>query len=233
MSNNQPDDQNEPVVISYDQQYEVLAAAHRDDGDPTVFVFENYLKWKGMPLNGARLQVASEYLSRHFAVLEYSGNDDFHVYCTLGASCQVIPHSQNSFDDRRGVRYEYLMHAPTHHQDAVIDLLGLVAEFPFEHHLEVGPGFVLPIGEPIIDGSGIEYLYYTYPYLDDHKLMSNDPWGQIERGKSLIQVLWMMPLYLSEVQFLRAKGVDAFEDLCAVRHARRYDMFDFMREPYV
>jgi hypothetical protein len=224
---------NQPAQLTYEQHFQVLADAHHDDGDPSVFVFDNYLKWKGVPLNATRLTQQQEHLSRHFAVLEFSGSAEFQVFATLGASYKVIPGSQDSFGDRRGVRYEYLLHAPAHYSDEISSLMLLVADYPFSAQVEYQPGYVLPIGEPIVGGVGMEFLYFTYPYLDDQRMLAGSPWGQIERGKYLIQTLWIMPIYRSEVSFLRRNGPDAFEEHVNRRHAQRYDAYDFTRLPYV
>jgi Suppressor of fused protein (SUFU) len=222
-----------PTQIAYEQQYNLLAAEHRTNGDPTVFVFDTYLRWKGVPLNGARPIEIPEHLSRHFSVLEFAGTTDFRVFGSLGASFMPIPGSEVSFNDPRGVRYEYLLHAPEHYTDEISELLMLVAEFPFKHKVEVQPGYVLQIGEPVVPGSNMEYLYFTYPYLDDARLYEGNPWGQIEQGKVIIQVLWAFPIYLTEYQFLRKHGVDQFEELINQRHQKRYDAYDFERLPYV
>lgn len=226
-------DQPPPIQIGYEQQYSLLADEHRATGDPTVFVFDTYLRWKGVPLNGARPAEVPEHLSRHFSVLEFPGTDEFRVYATLGACMHPIPGSAASFGDARGVRYEYLMHADPRHFDEVSELLMLASEFPFKEQVEYQPGYVLQIGEPVVAGSGMEYLYFTYPYLDDAKLYQDDAWGQIDRGKALIQILWVFPIYRSEFQFLRQYGPEAFEDRVNERHRVRYDAFDPMRLPYV
>jgi hypothetical protein len=223
----------QPPQISYEQQFDTLMEEHRATGDPAVFVFDTYLRWKGVPLNGARLKGNHEHLSRYFSVLEFPGTVDFRVYGTLGASRMAIPGSAASFGDERGVRYEYLIHADPQHEDAMIDLLLLVAEFPFKEQVEYQPGYVLPIGEPVVLGSNMEYLYFTYPYLDDARLYEGNPWGQIDRGNVLIQMLWAFPIYLSEFQFLRRHGPDAFEEAVNQRHRARYDAYDFARLPYV
>ncbi len=222
-----------PTQIAYEQQFNLLAAEHRTNGDPTVFVFDTYLRWKGVPLNGARPTEIPEHLSRHFSVLEFPGTAEFRVFATLGASFQMIPGSPASFGDARGVRYEYLVHAAPRYVDQVSELLMLVSEFPFKHKVEVQPGYVLHIGESVAPGSNMEYLYFTYPYLDDAKLYAEHPWGQIEQGKALIHVLWAFPIYLSEYQFLRKNGPDSFEELVNERHRTRYDAYDFERLPYV
>ena len=136
-----------------------LQAAYRQERDPSVFALDNYLRWKGAPEHLVRVapdpdQAGERLVSRHFAVLVYPKNPLFTTYATLGAGYRVIPGSPRSFGDRRGVRYEYSMRAPPAHETEVCDLLALVAEHPHRHELEVCPGAILPIGDPVARGSG-------------------------------------------------------------------------------
>ncbi|HWQ13018.1 MAG TPA: suppressor of fused domain protein [Roseiflexaceae bacterium] len=214
-----------------------LQDAYRREGDPALLVFERYLRWKGPPAHLIRVAPAPEdagrLVSRHFAVLAYPQNPLFTTYGTLGGSMRVIPHSPRSFADRRGVRYEYLMHAPPEREREVCDLLALIAEHPHRHTLEIGPGYVLPVGEPVVPRSSMEYLYLTYPYLDDPRMFEGTPQGQIERPDALIQWLWVLPIYRSEFHYIRNAGPQAFEELLQRRHSEVYDAYDFLRLPVV
>lgn len=215
-----------------------LQAALREERDPAALVLDNYLRWKGAPEHLIRVAPAPDeggppLVSRHFAVLAYPANPLFTTYCTLGGSYRVIPNSQRSFADRRGVRYEYIFHAPPARESEVCDLLALIAEHPHRHRVEVGPGYVLPIGEPVAPGSGMEYLYFTYPYLDDPRMFEGRPQGQIERPDVLIQWLWALPIYLSEFNYIKRVSPEAFEDLLQSRHSQVYDAYEFGRLPLV
>lgn len=213
-----------------------LQEAHRRERDPATFVLDNYMRWKGAPEHLIRVAPAegeARVVSAHFAVLSYPGNKLYTTYATLGGSARVIPNSPRSFGDRRGVRYEYLMHAQPEHEALVCELLALVAEHPHRHGVEVGPGYVLPIGEPVAPGSGMEYLYLTYPYLDDPRMFEGKPSGQIDRPDALIQWLWVLPIYLSEFSYIKKTGPDAFEELLQTRHSEVYDAYAFNRLPVV
>ena len=215
-----------------------LAAAFREERDPAALVLDNYLRWKGPPEHLIRVaapedEAGPQLVSRHFAVLVYPQNQLFTTYGTLGGSYRVIPHSPRSFGDPRGVRYEYLFHAAPEHEAEVCELLALVAEHPHRHNIEIGPGYVLPIGEPVSPGSGMEYLYFTYPYLDDSRLYEGAPYGQVERPDMLIQWLWVFPIYLSEFNYIKAAGPQAFEELLEKRHGEVYDAYAFNRLPVV
>ncbi|ABU58087.1 suppressor of fused domain protein [Roseiflexus castenholzii] len=216
-----------------------LDAAYVRDDDPTALMFDHYLRWKGSPSFIARpvfqegMGPMETLVSRHFTVLAYQANPLYTTLCTLGASYRVIPFSRVSFGDERGVRYEYIMHAARANEQQAAELLALVAEYPFVHNVEIGPGYVMPVGEPVAPGSPMEYLYFTYPYLDDSRMYESNPWGEIERPELLIQVLWVLPIYRSEAQFIRIAGMEAFEGRLQERHAQIYDAYDLMRLPLV
>lgn len=216
-----------------------LDAAYVRNDDPVALVFDRYLRWKGMPSFIAR-PVFNEgaapietFISPHFSVLAYQANPLYTTLCTLGGSYRIIPFSRASFGDERGVRYEYIMHAARSDEQHAAELLAQIAEYPFVHNVEIGPGYVMPVGEPVAPGSPMEYLYFTYPYLDDGRLYESDPWGEIEQAKVLIQVLWVFPIYRSEALFIRRFGMEAFEEELQRRHSRIYDAYDLMRLPVV
>ncbi|HEU5011733.1 MAG TPA: suppressor of fused domain protein [Roseiflexaceae bacterium] len=217
----------------YKQFFDTLVQAYNATGDPAVYVYENYLRWKGVPDDGFKLQSTGAHLSPHFTILMYAATSAFSTVHTLGASFKIMPNSNISFADKRGMRYEYIIHAPSQYLMEVSNLLVQVAEYPFLHEVEYAPGFVLPIGEPVVPSSGMQHLYFTYPFVDDTRMNSDEPWGQIERPQFVIQMLWVFPIYLSEVAYIQRAGADAFEERCNERHQQQYDAFDFFREPYV
>ena len=90
---------------------------------------------------------------------------------------------------------------------------------------------VAPIGEPVVRGSSMEYLYFTYPFLDDQKIYEGGAHGQIDRDGFLIQTLWIFPIYRSEYLDLRTIGIEAFEEQLFEHHRERYDAYEFDRLP--
>lgn len=212
-----------------------LAAAQRANGDPGIVVFENYVRWKGPPAQVMRLaadDAADPPISPQFAILVYAQNPLFNTYCTLGASLRPVPGSAAYSGDPRGVRFEYLIHARPEDEQQITDLLPLVAAHPYVHNIGTGPGAVLSIGEPVVRGSAMEYLYLTYPYVDEPHMQTR-AYGQIDQGDLLIQMLWLIPLYRSEVAHLEQIGPEAFEELLFARHQERYDAYELDRLPLV
>ena len=217
----------------YKQFFDTLVAAYNATDDPAVYVYENYLRWTGVPADGFKLQSTGPHLSPHFTILTYAATPAFSTVHTLGASFKIMPNSNISFADKRGMRYEYIMHAPPQYMMEVSNLLVQVAEYPFLREVEYAPGYVLSIGEPVVPESGMQHLYFTYPYVDDTRMDTDMPWGQIERPQFVIQMLWVFPIYLSEVAYIQRAGANAFEERCHQRHQQQYDVFDFFRESYV
>ncbi len=94
-----------------------LDAAHMRNDDPTTPVFDNYLRWKGVPAFLVRpvfkndAPPAEMFVSPHFTLPVYRANPLYTTLCTLGAGYRAIPFSRASFGDERGVRYAYGMEA--------------------------------------------------------------------------------------------------------------------------
>lgn len=220
---------NSTQLQSNDPYRRALHAAWHAQSDPAIMVYERLVVWKGMPRHryGARPKQANEglheALSAHFSICVYESNPLYAVFCTVGASRKMIPHSDVSTRDPRGMRFEYLMHAPSEHAELVCAYLLDIAEHPHIHQREIGPGYVMPIGEPIVPDSAIEYLYFTYPFLDDPHIAEVNPAGEIDHPRAYIQTLWVVPMTRGERDYLRTNGVEAFEEFLHRSHSVRYD----------
>lgn len=206
--------------------------------DPTVLYYERLLQWKGAPTFrlGARPHQGGEGLhsaiSPLFSIFVYQNNPLFDVYCTVGASRSPLPHSTRSSRDPRGMRHEYIMHASNVYAEVACEILLLVSEHPYANNIDIGPGYVMPIGEPIIADSSLEYLYFTYPFLDDPHIYDAHPAGEIDHPQAYTQAIWILPITRAERQYLRTHGVDAFEAFLHEQHSQRYDA-DFLRASLV
>ena len=221
-----------------DPYREQLAQRWERESDPAVLYYDRLLRWKGTPTFriGARPKQGAEgihsALSAHFSICVFQQNPLFDVYCTVGASRSTIPHSTHTSRDPRGIRHEYLMHASNVYSEAVCEILLMIAEHPHIHNLEIGAGFVMPIGEPIVPNSALEYLYFTYPFLDDPHIYDPNPAGEIDHPQTYIQTLWILPISKAERQYLRTNGVEAFEAFLHEQHSQRYDS-DLLRRSLI
>lgn len=199
------------------------------EADPSILTYERLLRWKGAPTfrYGARPKQGADGLhdkiSPHFSICVYTTNPVFNVFCTVGAARSALPNSTFTTRDPRGIRHEYLMHGSAEHAEVICEILLMIAEHPFVHGIDIGPGYALPIGEPIIPGSQLEYLYITYPFLDDAHIYEPNPAGEIDHPQAYIQTLWIVPLTQAERDYLRRVGVDEFETFLHQKHSERYD----------
>jgi hypothetical protein len=69
----------------------------------------------------------------------------------------------------------------------------------------LGVGHTLPIGEGWVDGSTLESILVSRPYLWGPKL------EHCQLRDRHIQVLWLLPITTAEHAFARERGVDALE----------------------
>lgn len=204
-------------------------------------VAENYRRWKGQPSHVHRLQAQYQGVLPSFEILEYreegpysmsaTGDERYSLYCTVGASHQVIPQSKQELGDQRGMRHEFLMHGQPQYQREIANYLEMLACYPFltNSFLSVGSVVSLPEGKTLVEGSSIDLLYLTFPYEDDRN-WDAEPFGQISTSQYLVQMLWVLPIYQSEAQFLYGHGLEAFDSLC---YDRRLQACDFMRKPMI
>ncbi len=206
-----------------------LHAQWHASSDPAIMVYERMVAWKGMPTFrfGARPKQGAEglhqALSQHFSICVYESNPLYSVFCTVGASYNIIPKSVQSTGDERGMRYEYLMHAPAQNAELACELLLMIAEHPHLHQREIGPGYILPIGEPLVTGSVLEFLYFTYPFLDDPHIYEVNPAGEVDHPRAYIQTLWIIPISRAERDYIRTHGVEQFEAFLHAQHRERYN----------
>ncbi|MCX6016655.1 MAG: suppressor of fused domain protein [Chloroflexales bacterium] len=223
------------IVDPYREQ---LSYRWEKETDPALLYYDRLLRWKGQPTSrfGARPKQGAEgihsAISAQFSICIFQQNPLYDVFCTIGASRSPIPRSTITSGDPRGIRHEYLMHASNVYSEAVCEILLMIAEHPHIHNREIGAGYVMPIGEPIIPNSALEYLYFTYPFLDDPHIYDPNPAGEIDHPQIYIQTLWILPISPSERQFLRTNGVEAFEVFLHEQHSQRYDS-DLLRRSLI
>ena len=118
------------------------------------------------------------------------------VFATIGAW-------RGTADDDHGIEFVAVARSEA---ASVLIRLGMVAFFhagPPENKL--GVGHTAGMGEGWVDGSPLDALLVSLPYL----------WGPKFQHCQLpsrhIQVLWLLPIYQAERDFARAHGLDALE----------------------
>ena len=120
------------------------------------------------------------------------------LYTTIGAW-------EATRDGDHGFEFFILSPAETPYHVETLAVLTL-------HHAEpetrITPGRVLDLGgRPWIEGSEIDHFLVTLPY----------PFGpefeHAELPDRHVRFLWLVPITRAEAEYIRAHGVDAFEDL--------------------
>ena len=84
-----------------------------------------------------------------------------------------------------------------------VEMLTILAYYGRRHSL--GTGHVMPIGEPLIDGSICEYFYLSLPYPFGPELEVCDT------GSRVIHILWAFPITAAEHDFALQHGAEALE----------------------
>jgi Suppressor of fused protein (SUFU) len=118
-------------------------------------------------------------------------------YVTLGAW-------QATRDDHHALEYFILSPSPTaYHVQTLAELtLQWANADP-----KPGLGSIIDTGRPWIDDAVADHFFVTLPY----------PFGpefeNVVRGDLHIRIMWLLPITKAEAEFIRRKGIDAFEDL--------------------
>jgi hypothetical protein len=98
-----------------------------------------------------------------------------------------------------------------------LGLLGFYHAGPVENRM--GIGHTVPIGEPWVPGSSMDYLLVQWPY----------PWGpklaELTVGSQRIHVLWVLPIYAIEREFKSRFGLEALEQRFADAEMEWVDPF--------
>jgi len=157
--------------------------------------------------------IAQRLPSLHIAKIAPSSTQSMWTFATIGAS-DVAP------SEPTGLEFVAVAKSDS---AAVLMRLGWIAWYhagPPENRL--GAGHTVPIGEGWVDGSPLDSILLTLPYL----------WGpRLEHcsiGHRHIQVLWALPIHQSERDFKIAHGLEALEQRFEEEHV---DFLDPFRPP--
>lgn len=141
------------------------------------------------------------------------------VYATVGASRMEIPLSatHNTIP-----RLELFLYSRQQQPELARFLAGL-ATYPFVHQTFLSRGDTIRGTKPILSESGLADVLLTYPYFEA------DGFGIIHcNDKTHTYMVWVIPIYPSERQFIREHGWNALEDLF---NENETDTSDFYRQP--
>lgn len=129
--------------------------------------------------------------------LEYQPSEDlaFFSYVSCGLA-SLLPDQE--------VKHEYVISSPFQTLEHA-ELMCMIAAAFIDRKAFFSLGDIISIGRPWITGSKADHLLVSLPY----------PYGsKLELAESALpnlQVLWLLPIYSTEVDFYHAEGLEALE----------------------
>lgn len=191
--------------------------SHHDDGGNPVTLSDHALArattWLGPPAEVLRTSVTVKDTEVALRALRYPFRTSTR-FVTVGASDVPIPGSEGRFPGGRAVRYEYILHCPPDREADALKTIQTASAYSLFTQRFVGIGHVLPVGEHfrLLDGPERQYVLLLEPFVDDQLTFTDRPDGQLAVGDTLIQFLWLIPIYESETWFIRRFGYDVFAE---------------------
>lgn len=109
-------------------------------------------------------------------------------------------------ETREGCRYEFFLMAPK--EDPIhVETLAMLTRFQSSGSYNVGPGKIVDIGRPWVDGGTCDHLLVSVPYPIGPALENFD----VPEASLKIRFLWLMPITGAEATFACKEGVEALE----------------------
>lgn len=146
-------------------------------------------------------------------------SDDMDVWVWEDAGCQgVVCVSTVGMSDRTqppepgrnypsvAPRIELMMYCHTPDADRIAELLLDLSRYAFERGNRLSWWQTIPLGAPIARGSSLTGLLLTIPPLEADDVTFNI-------GKDRRDLVQVVPITVSELEFCRRHGIDAFEEL--------------------
>lgn len=133
------------------------------------------------------------------AVVEPKERSDPWIYSSCGAW-----KARTSED----ARYEFFLMAPMENA-AHVETLAMLANFHADEKYEVGPGSIVNLGRPWVDGSLCDHALISLPYMQGKDF----EWLETKSGISRIRFLWLVPITTQEARIARDGGIENFEAL--------------------
>lgn len=146
------------------------------------------------------------------------------VYATIGMSRQPMPYPTDWAREKPERRVELFIYARRRIDELRI-LLTSLAEYPFDKMTFFGPEHTILGNRGIVEGSPLTDILFIRPYGEppEFEIIHYDDTHHVE-------MLWVIPIYRSERQFIREDGWNALQDLF---YQQGTDTSDFFREAVV
>ena len=183
--------------------------------DTSNMIMQKTLDWLGKPDEIMESDFTFENESYSVKALLYIlGNTNRIV--SNGSHKFRIYDSHKYFPEFSNVSYEYIIHCRNDLSCKVISLevLHLVSVYSRFSRKFFSIGSTIPLGEKfkLLKDQQKQFLFFIEPFFDDKHAFTEEPDGQIIQDKNLLQFLWAIPIYESEVKFILSNGFEVFAE---------------------
>lgn len=146
--------------------------------------------------------------------------ETINTFLTIGLSY----HELNISDDKM-VRQELVMPVSNPSQSGVlVSLLLFICEFVLRRHHAIRRGQVIRLGMDVTEAIGFDAVYCTIPVFLD------DDFSTFTESNPPTVIVWLIPIYRSEADYIDANGWSKFEDLLEEKDP---DLFSLKRDPVI
>lgn len=147
------------------------------------------------------------------------------IFATVGVSNKPMPHDATRNRINFDQRIELIIYARQHY-DELPDLLAKLAVYPFYHKTFLAPGHTISgNGKGVVSGDPLTELLFTYP---DSDSIEFQPIHHSDGTHT--RLLFVVPLYPSEREFVRTQSMQDLEDRF---FENKTDTSDLWRQPIV
>jgi Suppressor of fused protein (SUFU) len=145
------------------------------------------------------------------------------VVCTVGMSDRIQPIATGQTCPSREPRIELFSFCHSADANILAQVLLDLSFYPFRVDKCLFWWQTLPLGHSLASGSRLEAVLLTFPPFSEESVT----FFVDEKRRDLV---WVIPISASELEFCRTEGVEAFED---VLERTRIDIADIFRQPVV
>lgn len=164
---------------------------------------------------------------------ENTSSDGLQVVCFKDAPFETVDtfmtaglsRHELTISDEKKVRQELVFTvSATGMSDMVVSLLLLICELILRNHDAVLRGQVIRLPMDATERLGFDAVYCAIPVFMD------DDFATFEESQPPTVIVWMIPIYKSEADYVDENGWSKFEDLLEEKDP---DLFSLRREPII
>jgi hypothetical protein len=142
------------------------------------------------------------------------------TFLTVGLS-----HHELMISDTKKVRHELILPlARIDLSNTIVSLLIFISELILKNHFALLRGQVIRLRQDVAENLGFEAVYCAIPVFLD------DAFASFDGSQPSTVIVWTLPIYKSEADYIDKNGWSKFEDLLEEKDP---DLFSLDREPIV